>query len=72
MRCIVSKLGCLFLLAVSCLSTSWAKVLEDFDQPGGLGDRWTASKGMFLERTGVPGDVRHEGVAGRMLKVKAV
>lgn len=69
---ILAKFGCLFLLAVSYLSTSWAKVLEDFDQPGGLGDRWTASQGMFLERTNVPGDVRHEGVNGRMLKVKAV
>jgi hypothetical protein len=69
---IFAKFGCLFLLASSCLSASWAKVLEDFDQPGGLGDRWTASKGMSLERTAVPGDVRHEGVTGRMLKVKAV
>ena len=68
----LSKLGCLFLLASSCLRPSWAEVLEDFDQPGGLGERWTASEGMFLERTAVPGDVRHEGVTGRMLKVKAV
>ncbi|MBN38284.1 MAG: hypothetical protein CMI29_07440, partial [Opitutae bacterium] len=72
MNRIFAKLGCLFLLTVCSLSTSWGKVLEDFDQSGGLGARWTASQGMLLERVGVAPSVRHEGVVGRMLKVKAV
>jgi len=72
MKYVVSKFSCLLLFAFFVPSTFWGKVLEDFDQPGGLGDRWTASQGMLLERTAVPGDVRHEGVIGRMLKVKGV
>ena len=72
MKFAVSKFSCLLLFWFFAPSKFWAKVLEDFDQPGGLGDRWTASQGMFLERVVVSGEVRHEGVAGRMLKVKAV
>ena len=32
MNRIFAKLGCLFLLASSCLSTSWAKVLEEISK----------------------------------------
>ena len=72
MKFAVTKFSCLLLFSFFAPSKFWAKVLEDFDQPGGLADCWTASQGMFLERAVVSGDVRHEGVAGRMLKVKAV
>ena len=68
----MTKFSYLLLFAFFIPSTFWAKVLEDFDQPGGLGERWIASEGMFLERVAVSGNVRHEGVTGRMLKVKAV
>ena len=72
MKFAVTKFSYLLLFAFFIPSTFWAKVLEDFDQPGGLGERWTASEGMFLERVAVSGNVRHEGVTGRILKVKAV
>lgn len=72
MKYVVTKFSCIFLVAFFVPSIFWGKVLEDFDQSGGLGARWTASQGMLLERVGVAPSVRHEGVAGRMLKVKAV
>ncbi|MGE4551271.1 MAG: hypothetical protein AAEJ57_07765 [Opitutales bacterium] len=47
-------------------------MVENFEQPGKLGERWTASSGMRLERVPVPVEVRHEGVERRMLKVDAM
>jgi len=47
-------------------------MVENFEQPGRLGDRWTASQGMYLERIEVPAEVRHEGVERSMLQVDAV
>ncbi|MFP6855422.1 MAG: hypothetical protein VB980_06520, partial [Opitutales bacterium] len=47
-------------------------MVENFEQLGSLGDRWTANQGMKLERVYVPPEVRHEGVERRMLQVDAV
>jgi hypothetical protein len=49
-----------------------AKMVENFEQPGKLGDSWMASEGMRLERVLVPVTVKHEGVDDNILQVDAV
>lgn len=72
MRNYNSKSGIWITLALVCVQSSWGKMVENFEQPGSLGDRWTANQGMKLERVYVPPEVRHEGVERRMLQVDAV
>ncbi len=68
----VGKVGWFALVAIPCFPPAWGKMVENFEQLGQLGDRWSASQGMRLERVDVPVEVRHEGVERRMLKVDAV
>ncbi|MFP6900381.1 MAG: hypothetical protein VCA36_05530 [Opitutales bacterium] len=70
-NCILHSAWMVFIFAVG-QSSAVAKMVENFEQLGELGERWTASQGMQLERVNVPPDVRHEGVERTMLKVNAV
>ncbi len=67
----VSKSGWFVLAIVPCFHSSLWKMVENFEQLGKLGDRWTAHSGVRLERVSVPPGVKHEGVERRMLQVVA-
>ena len=60
------------LLIFASLSTSWGKILEDFDQGTQLGDSWIASEGMLLKKMVIADDDSYEGVKGHKLKVNSV
>ena len=72
MKLSVANMSGLFLGLFFCKLGVEAKMVENFEQPGKLGDSWMASEGMRLERVLVPVTVKHEGVEDNILQVDAI